>query len=350
MQRNSHAVPSGLRLTSSKDTPGASIPPGWEENPTAWPKRIGLAALSTLGFAIALYLMLYQFDVFPSVWDPWFDSYKVLHFTDPWPDASLGVLAYGAEIVLSFIGGRDRWRTMPWTTISYGFIVLSGAGVSMFLMIIQPTWVGAWCTLCLSSAAISLILCGWGVDEALASVQHLKRVRESGGSLWRAFLGLEDRRLPSETPHEVEPTGSSATEMLAGYGPRVLGVVFGVWLMMAPTVIGYSSQRATGNDHVIGPIIAGFSFLALWPDLRFLKWMELVAGAWVLAAPFFIDYEHVNMTYNLLPEVLHVCIGVILMALAFLGRTPRQRYGGGWVSVAPFMVTVTRENLQRPLP
>ena len=183
-------IPPALRHESGGTDP-RSIPPGWEDNPTNWPKRIGLACLALLGFLVAGYLTLYQIHVFGSVWDPFFNSPKVLHLTDPFPDASLGVLAYGTEIVLSFIGGKARWRTMPWATIGFGVVIFSGAGVSIMLMILQPLVANAWCTLCLSSAAISLVLCVWGADEPLAALQHLKRVRQSGGSVWRAFWGLE---------------------------------------------------------------------------------------------------------------------------------------------------------------
>ena len=127
-------------------TDHAPIPPGWDENPTAWPKRLSLAARAFIGFAIAGYLTLYQFGVFPAVWDPFLpnESPKVLGFTYPFPDAALGVLGYLTEIVLSFIGGLDRWRMMPWASIALGFVVGFGAVVSVLLMIVQPVFVGAW--------------------------------------------------------------------------------------------------------------------------------------------------------------------------------------------------------------
>ena len=167
------------------------VPPSWDENPTAWPKRIAIAAVALVGFLVAGYLTLYQVGVFSSVWDPFFDSPKVLHLTDPFPDASLGVVAYGTEIVLSFIGERDRWRTAPWTVLAFGFVIANGAVVSIGLMIVQPTIAGAWCTLCLVSAVVSLVIFGWGADEPLAALQHLARVRKSGGSAWRALWGLD---------------------------------------------------------------------------------------------------------------------------------------------------------------
>ena len=176
----------------------ASIPPGWDENPTAWSKRLSLAARAFVGFVVAGYLTLYQFGVFPTVWDPFFPngSPEVLGFTYPFPDAALGVLAYLSEIVLSFVGGRDRWRTMPWTSIALGFVVGSGAVVSVLLMIVQPVVVGGWCTLCLTSAFVSLTIVGPGMEELLATLQHLERVRAHGRSVWQALWGMDTKVTP----------------------------------------------------------------------------------------------------------------------------------------------------------
>lgn len=168
-----------------------SVPPGWDQNPTAWPKRIAVAALALVGLLVAAYLTLFQLGVFSSIWDPFFHSEPVLTLLEPFPDAALGVLAYGTEIVLSFIGGRDRWRTAPWTALAFGFVIANGALVSVLLMMVQPLFANAWCTLCLASAVISLVIFGWGADEPLAALQHLRRVRASGGSVWRALWGLD---------------------------------------------------------------------------------------------------------------------------------------------------------------
>lgn len=169
------------------------VPPGWDVNPTAWPKRLGIAAVALAGLLVAGYLMLYQLEVFPSVWDPFFDSSKVLGLLEPFPYAALGVAAYGMAFVSSFIGGRGRWRTAPWAVLAFGGGILAGAIASIALMIVQPTVAGTWCTLCLASAVISLTIFGWGADEPLAALQHLGRVRRSGGSVWRALWGLKGR-------------------------------------------------------------------------------------------------------------------------------------------------------------
>lgn len=167
---------------------GRSIPPGFDENPTAWRRRLFLAALALAGFCVSVYLTLFQIEVLSGVWDPFFRSPKVLTFLG-FPDAALGALAYATEIVLLSIGGNERWRTMPWTVLALGVVILLGAIVSVLLILMQVLLVDAWCTLCLVSAAISLAIFGFGYDEPLAGLRHLRGVRASGGSLWRALWG-----------------------------------------------------------------------------------------------------------------------------------------------------------------
>jgi hypothetical protein len=179
----------------------ATTPPGWDENPTAWPKRGRLAAPAFAGLCVAGYLTLYQLGVLSTVWDPFFGrgSIAVLEWTRPLPDAALGVLAYAAELALTFIGGEDRWRTGPWTVIALGAVIVSGAITSVALMIVQPVAVGHWCSLCLVSAALSLVILPLGIDEPLAGLQHLARARASGRSAWRALLIADETARPLRT-------------------------------------------------------------------------------------------------------------------------------------------------------
>lgn len=172
--------------------PEDSIPTGWNENPTSWPKRIRLVAIAFIGFLVAGYLTLYQLGVFESVWDPFFRSEPVLTLLEPIPDAAAGALAYLTEILLSLIGGEDRWHSAPWTVLALGFVILSGALVSVALVLIQPLVVGAWCTLCLVSAAISFAIFFLGINEPRAALQYLSRVRARGDSVWKALWGTEE--------------------------------------------------------------------------------------------------------------------------------------------------------------
>jgi uncharacterized membrane protein len=173
--------------------PAASVPPGWSYNPSSWSERLWLVGVAVLGFGISGYLALYQYGVFEDVWEPFFNrgSEQVLHsFLSrvlPIPDAALGAAAYALDAVTGLIGRQDRWRSMPWMVILFGLAVGPLGIVSVLLVIAQPAVLHAWCTLCLGSAVISLIMIGPAMDEILASLQFLRRCHERNAPLWTVF-------------------------------------------------------------------------------------------------------------------------------------------------------------------
>ncbi len=173
-----------------------SQPPGWSYNPSDLSQRLPIAAVALVGFGIAVYLALYQYRVVDTVWEPFFgrgservlDS-RISHLL-PISDAALGALSYLADAVTALIGGRDRWRTMPWIVILFGVAVGPLGAVSVMLVIFQPVLFDSFCTLCLASAVISVAMIGPAVDEVLASLQFMKSAKERGSSAWRVFWGL----------------------------------------------------------------------------------------------------------------------------------------------------------------
>lgn len=172
------------------------IPPGWDYNPATWSQRLPIVALALLGALIAGYLALYQYRVVNTVWEPFFgDGSRVILNSKtskvlPISDAALGAIGYIADALAGVIGGIRRWRTMPWIVVLFGVAVGPLGGVSVLLVILQPVLYQNWCTLCLTTAVISVVMIGPAMDEVLASLQYLKRVHREGGSVWKAFWGL----------------------------------------------------------------------------------------------------------------------------------------------------------------
>lgn len=178
----------------------SDAPPGWPYNPSAWSARLPTVAVAMLGGAVATYLALYQLGAFPTVWEPFFGqgSERVLHSFIvqmlPIPDALVGVAGYGAEVLTGLIGGRARWRTRPWMVAAYVLVVWLMAGTSVLLLIVQPVFVGAWCTMCIASAVVSIVLVGPTLGELLATLQYLNRAAIEGRPAWRLFWGLEQEQ------------------------------------------------------------------------------------------------------------------------------------------------------------
>lgn len=177
----------------------SSVPKGWPGNPSTWGQRLPIAGLALAGFGIATYLALYQYGVVEDVWEPFFgDGSRTvldsrLSRVLPVSDAALGAASYLLDAVAGVIGGVSRWARMPWIVILFGLAVGPLGAVSILLVIAQPVLYGAYCTLCLVSAVISLSMIPPAMDEVLASLQHLRRVRFGGGSVFSAFLGRDTK-------------------------------------------------------------------------------------------------------------------------------------------------------------
>jgi uncharacterized membrane protein len=147
-------------------------------------ERAPVLLLATMGLMIALYLALYQWGVFATVWDPIFHygSEKVLHSAIsralPVPDAWIGVAGYAGEIVTGLIGGSRRWVSAPRLVLVYGGVVGAVALSGIALAILQLLLVQAGCTLCLTSSAISIVVAWLARTEILAAMRVLYEKRE----------------------------------------------------------------------------------------------------------------------------------------------------------------------------
>lgn len=179
--------------------------PPFDRNPSAWSQRLPIVALALVGTAISIYLALYQWRFIGGVWDPIFGdgSEKVLdsHASEQmrrWiriPDGALGAIGYFSEAVFGLAGSTRRWQYRPWLVLLFGFDVIPLGIVSVALVVAQGVIVKEWCTLCLVTAFISLILVFLAYDEVWASIQYLRRVwrrTHDRALLWKVFRGGAD--------------------------------------------------------------------------------------------------------------------------------------------------------------
>lgn len=106
---------------------------------------------------------------------------------------------------------------------------------------------------------------------------------------------------------------------------RVLGVMLGVWLMVAPAVLDYAGP-ARVNDRIVGPLVVAFAFVAIWEVVRPLRWVNLALGLWLVVAPWALGYE-------LVPTLNSTAVGLLLIPLSTVRGKVEQRFGGGWSSL-----------------
>jgi len=176
--------------------------PPWSWNPSAWRHRIPICLLAGVAFGIAGYLALYQWRIVDSVWDPVFGAQsmqvldsQVSHTMRRWlgvPDAVLGAIAYLGDAIYCLAGSTRRWQYRPWMVLLFGLDVIPLGIVSAVLVGLQGMVVGAWCFLCLVTAAISLILVVLAYDEVWSCLSFLGRVwrrSRSARVVWHVFWG-----------------------------------------------------------------------------------------------------------------------------------------------------------------
>ena len=119
-----------------------------------------------------------------------------------------------------------------------------------------------------------------------------------------------------------------------------VNIVAGLWLIIAPFVLGYDEIRAAlWNDVVIGIIVAAFAVARVARPLMnpSLSWINAVLGLWLIVAPFVLGYGRVVEAEALAAEGAvgagqiamwnDIIVGVIILvlgawsALSARGRT-----------------------------
>ncbi len=160
---------------ASREPSGAS----GSRSPSAWNRRMLVFVLAVVDFLLAGHLALYQWRVIDAAWDPVFGdgSHRVLDspFSESFrrafgaPDAALGAAAYVVEAVLALVGSTRRWRRWPWLVALFGANAAATALVGLLLVALQATVIGAWCLLCLVTAALSVLMAWAAYPEVRAS-------------------------------------------------------------------------------------------------------------------------------------------------------------------------------------
>lgn len=311
---------------------GPDIPPGWTYSPASWLQRLPIAVFALIGFFIARYMAAYQLGYTDRAWDPFFGTgtETILISAEskalPISDAGLGAMVYMLELVMTFMGGKDRWRTMPWMVLALGILILPLGVVSIFLVIIQPIMIGTWCTLCWAAAIAMLLMIPYSLDEFVAMGQFLVDARRRGKPFWRTFWtgdAMEGGR------EDTSPGVLGSIRDWASEGARGLTVP---WTLLLSAAIGASlmfSRVTVGNvggmansDHLMGALVLTFSIIAFSEVARSVRFINISFGLWLVAAPWLLD----GITSAVAPWA-GVISGVALIALAIPRGTIKESYG-----------------------
>ena len=91
-----------------------------------------------------------------------------------------------------------------------------------------------------------------------------------------------------------------------------LMVIAGVWLLVAPFILGYILPEARTNDMLAGAIIGILGLVRAYYPARtaWASTVNLLAGLWLLAAPFVIGYVTDAARLN------DIILGIIVVGLS----------------------------------
>ena len=311
--------------------PGPQIPPGWSYNPSSWHQRAPMIGLALIGWFLSRYLAAFQLGYIPAAWDPFFGESTMEVLTSdvskmmPVSDAGMGALAYTLEMLMGWMGGKERWRTMPWMVVFFFVLVVPLGLVHITLVILQPVAVGHWCTICLAAAFVMLLMIPLAVDEVIAMGQFMRASVRNGKPFWRTFWvgdtiegGSADKRTPQY--------GASVSKML---GPMIWGIslpwnlvvttAVGVWLMFAPAVFGTTGGTAN-SDHLIGAIITTVSVITTAEVVRAGRFVNILLGVALVAGPWLFSGGSAAARWN------DVVAGFVVIALTLPCGPVRERY------------------------
>jgi len=321
---------------------GPDVPPGWTYTPASWLQRMPIGVLALIGFLIARILGAYQLGHIDTVWEPFFagsgDMKGVMNGTETiitsdvskaWPiaDGALGGIVYMAELVMVWMGGKTRWRTMPWMVLALAILILPLGVVSIYFVIIQPIVIGTWCTLCLIAALAMAVMIPYALNEFVAMGQFLVWARKQGKPFWRTFWegdAMEGGSADTSkglvaTPREQI---AQATRGVTYPWTLLLSMAIGVWLTF--TRVTFDSAGAMADsDHMVGLLVLTFTIIALAEVGRATRFINIPFGIWLIAAPWLLDGVASPLAiWN------GVICGVLLIALAIPRGKIRDSYAG----------------------
>lgn len=94
-------------------------------------------------------------------------------------------------------------------------------------------------------------------------------------------------------------------------GIGIVSLVLGVWLIIAPLVLGYSGG-ATANSIVLGVIVSALALFQLsMPHQTWTSWLSGVAGLWLILAPFVLGFTEPAVLWN------QIIVGIVVAGLGF---------------------------------
>ncbi|HXF44490.1 MAG TPA: SPW repeat protein [Burkholderiaceae bacterium] len=105
-----------------------------------------------------------------------------------------------------------------------------------------------------------------------------------------------------------------------------VNLVLGAWLIASPWALAHQAETApTSNAVVLGVLIAAAAIWAMFRVMAWQEWANVVFGLWLIASPWILGFTGVTVAlYNA------VIVGIIVAALALWALGTDRDIGGWW--------------------
>lgn len=138
------------------------------------------------------------------------------------------------------------------------------------------------------------------------------RSREYGEP--RGYRENEPYAFDQEAPPEIKTVFSTSG----------INIIAGLWLLLAPFALGYSTiEAALWNSIILGLAIAVMAIVRVVQpeEHEGVSWVNFVLGIWLLVSPFVLALQNIQwLVWN------NVIVGIIVLALAATSAMATRRY------------------------
>lgn len=93
-----------------------------------------------------------------------------------------------------------------------------------------------------------------------------------------------------------------------------INLILGIWLIISPSLVGYSaSHPPAGNSVILGILLIASSWWILVTDTIEVGWFQILCGIWLIIAPFILGYHALTsaMSNDVIVGIIALIVGVI---------------------------------------
>lgn len=134
----------------------------------------------------------------------------------------------------------------------------------------------------------------------------------------------EDYREPRARRERQDFDDEAPAEIKTVYSTSGINIIAGLWLLLAPFALGYSTvETALWNSIVLGIAVAVMAMVRVVrpDDHEGVSWVNFVLGIWLLVSPFVLGLANIEaLVWN------NIIVGVVILALAATSAMATHRY------------------------